>query len=80
MLADPQSAEMLKRVLADPESYTVKEETLIEEFEAKLRRCALIPEQYARFEAALSDSARFYLAIACLKVSLAQQSKALGSN
>jgi hypothetical protein len=57
MLAGPRSAEMLERVLADPESFTVREETLFEEFEAKLRQSSLTPEQYALFEAALSDSA-----------------------
>jgi hypothetical protein len=74
-----QSAEILARLLDDPEIFTVQDEALIEEFETKLGS-ALSPEQCIAFENALSNSARFYLAVAALKLSLAQQGKVLGSN
>jgi hypothetical protein len=79
MLASTQSAEILARLLADPESFTVQEEALIVEFQT-LKERALTPHQCARFEAALTASARFYLAVASLKLSLAEQGKVLGSS
>jgi hypothetical protein len=80
MLIGKQSAEILARLLADAKSFALQEETLIEQFEAKFRECGLTPRQCAIFEALLSRSARFYAAVVILKVSLAQQGKALGSN
>ena len=76
MLSGPKSAEILARILADPESFTLQDDRLIKDLEASTMSTAPTAEQWA----ALSDSTRFYLAVACLKLSLAQQRAGLGSS
>jgi hypothetical protein len=77
MLAGPQSAKLLARLLADPESFTVKEEEIVKGLEEiATMEIPFTAEQWA----ALSDSSRFYMGVACLKAALAKQGKELGSN
>jgi hypothetical protein len=77
MLAGPQSAKLLARLLADPESFTVKEEEIVKGLEEiATMEIPFTAEQWA----ALSDSSRFYMGVACLKAALAKQAKELGSN
>jgi hypothetical protein len=86
MLSGPGSAEILARLLTDPDSFTTKDDCLIANLEAKLEATSTVlqPEECARLDdqllALLNDSTRFSLAVANLKVSLAKQQKALGSN
>jgi hypothetical protein len=77
MLAGPRSAKLLARLLADPDSFTVKEEQVLKGLEEiASMEIPFTAEQWA----ALSDSSRFYLGVACLRAALAQQGKELGSN
>jgi hypothetical protein len=75
MLAGPQSAKILARLLADPGSFTVREEELVKE---ELQAGTMGTPQTAEQWAALSDSSRFYMGVACLKAALAEQGKVLG--
>ena len=77
MLAGPQAAKILARLLADPESFAGPDGVLAKELEETgTTEIPFTGEQWA----ALSNASRFYAAVCCLKVSLAQQAKALGSN
>jgi hypothetical protein len=76
MLAGPRSAKILARLLADPGSFTVREEELVKELQAGTTDAPPTSEQWA----ALSDSSRFYMGVACLKAALAEQGTGLGSN
>lgn len=77
MLAGPQSAKILARLLADPESFTVREEEVIKQLE---KAGALSKGPTSEQWAALSDGSRFYMGVACLKAALAEQGTVLGSN
>ncbi len=77
MLAGPQSAKILTRLLTDPESFAGADGVLAKELEETGKTdIPFTAEQWA----ALSNSSRFYAAVCCLKLSLAQQAKAVGSN
>ena len=77
MLEGPQAAKILTRLLADPESFAGPDGVLAKELEETgTMEIAFTAEQWA----ALSNSSRFYAGVCCLKLSLAQQAKALGSN
>jgi hypothetical protein len=68
MLSGPQSTKTLERLLADPQSFTQQA------IELKTEPEAMSANQWT----ALSSDVRLLLAVAALKVSLAQQHKALG--
>jgi hypothetical protein len=76
MLAGPQSAKLLAQLLADPGSFTARDEEFVKELQAGTMDTPPTAEQWA----ALSNSSRFYMGVACLKVALAEQGKVLGSN
>jgi hypothetical protein len=76
MLAAPQSAKILARLLTDPESFTAREEELVKELEAGTMDTPPAAEQWA----ALSNSSRFYMGVARLKAALAEQGKVVGGN
>ena len=76
ILAGPQSAEILERLMADPDSFVLQDLEMIEELEIDTASTAPTAGHWA----ALSNSTRFFLAVACLKFNLAWQRKALGSN
>ncbi|MBV8275040.1 MAG: hypothetical protein JO170_07255 [Verrucomicrobia bacterium] len=73
----PNYAEILARLLADPESFAGPDGRVAKELEETVAiDKAFTAEQWA----AVSNSSRFYAAVCCLKLSLAQQAKVLGSN
>ena len=79
MLADgaPERAEILTRLLADPESFAGPDGQVAKELEETVAiEVPFTAEQWA----AVSNASRFYAAVCCLKLSLAQQARALGSN
>jgi hypothetical protein len=59
MLAGPQSAKILARLLTDPGSFTVRDEELVKELEAGTLDTPPTAEQWA----ALSNSSRFYVGV-----------------
>ena len=85
-VAGPQSAEILARLLTDADSFTIAEDRRIAELQTKLEAMSAVlqPVEWEQLEnqllPLLSKDTRFSLAVACLKASLAQQRKALGSN
>jgi hypothetical protein len=77
MLEGSQAAKILARLLADPERFAGPDGARAKELEETgTTDIPFTAEQWA----VLSNSCRFYAAVCCLKISLAQQAKVLGSN